>query len=221
MHGTIFWVRRESCLFRLFSYMLNLSFMGKEALVAEKKENLHPLVAFTGETGAGKTRHMKELVLRHADHFQVVPSITTRGKKPTESLEDFSFFYHQLSFEEFEVEKKEKKFIETDEYGESWYGTHAEILKQVLRSKIGVIALTPKGINAVKAAEIRVITIRIIAVGKPFIEIPMERKLSDISQYFLVKPDLTIHNNFTDDGLGFKRSFRYLELILIPSLVRA
>ena len=97
-----------------------------------------------GPFGVGKETLRKRVLAKYGDLFDYCISHTTRPKKPGEDDGD----YHFITTEVFERMKKEKKFLETCQNWDHYYGTSKEEMDRIRADgKIPYIEVNYKGAN--------------------------------------------------------------------------
>ncbi len=181
----------------------------------------HPLFCIVGASGSGKTTLITSLVQRHPQLLEIVPSTTTRRKKPEEEVRMFKKFYRRIHrHSTFEERLEQGDFIGADQYAGEWYGTNRYTLLRILHHRSGVIAVTEKGAEALRVEgvtrEFQVCVIEILPDGSDTSGISQERQNADRARRGTVLADHVIVNSFAEDGLDHALS--QLEKIVLANL---
>lgn len=92
-------------------------------------------IILTGSSGVGKNTVITEIEKRN-DHFKLMPTYTTRQKRPNE-VEGYPFYY--ITVDEFQEKIKNGELIEHEHIHNNFYGSSYKILKENLSENVVLI----------------------------------------------------------------------------------
>lgn len=92
-------------------------------------------IILTGSSGVGKNTVITEIERRN-DHFKLMPTYTTRQKRPNE-VEGYPFYF--ISVDEFQEKIKNGELIEHEHIHNNFYGSSYKILNDNLQENIVLI----------------------------------------------------------------------------------
>ena len=132
------------------------------------------LVDFVGPSAIGKTYWTEKLKRRFGNRLQRVRNVTTRQPRDDNDKKYYYFVTHQ----QFEEGIGQSVFLEHDRYLDQYYGSSLNEVKSVLRSSHGVVALTPRGTEALYACrdEINVSIILLRPASEEVLRKNLERR---------------------------------------------
>ncbi len=92
-------------------------------------------IILTGSSGVGKNTVITEIEKRN-DHFKLMPTYTTRQKRPNE-IDGYPFYY--ITVDEFQEKIKNGELIEHEHIHNNFYGSSYKILNDNLKDNIVLI----------------------------------------------------------------------------------
>lgn len=92
-------------------------------------------IILTGSSGVGKNTVITEIEKRN-DHFKLMPTFTTRQKRPNE-VEGYPFYF--ISVDEFQDKIKNGELIEHEHIHNNFYGSSYKVLNDNLQDNIVLI----------------------------------------------------------------------------------
>lgn len=107
-------------------------------------------IAICGPTCSGKSTLIRALLEQWPSAFAPIVTTTTRSPRPGEVP---GRDYYFVSRDEFEQYAAQGELVESDEVSGHWYGVRRDELRRLAVSgRIGVVALTPNGIDPTRTA---------------------------------------------------------------------
>ncbi len=106
------------------------------------------LFVFVGGTAVGKTYWSDRLIRRSAERGRPVRRVKNTTTRNPRSVLDFES-YNFVTQDKFEAMIKNGQLAENDTFRDKHYGSSIDCIKRVLASSHGILALTPKGAEAV------------------------------------------------------------------------
>ncbi len=98
-------------------------------------------IILTGSSGVGKNTVITEIEKRN-EHFKLMPTYTTRAKRPSE-VEGYPFYF--ISVDEFQQKIRDGELIEHEHIHNNFYGSSYKILNENLQD--GIVLIKDLGIE--------------------------------------------------------------------------
>lgn len=153
--------------------------------------NLHPIIAFVGPSGAGKTSMVIELKRRHPGSTLFIRTLTSR---PFRNAED-ELFYISTPKEEILAMHARGEIFQLLEYAGNFYATRWDDMRSWLAQGVGLMALIEEAVDLYRNA-FPVIVIKIRPTGA-YSNRDAIREAADAKRDAIdVRPDLVIENAF-------------------------
>lgn len=153
--------------------------------------NRHPIIAFVGPSGAGKTSMVIELKRRHPDATLFIRTLTSR---PFRNAED-ELFYISTPKEEILAMQTRGEIFQILEYAGNYYATRWDDLRTWLTQGVGLMALIEEAVDLYRSAFPMVI-IKVRPTGA-YSNRDATRAAADAKRDAIdVQPDLLIENAF-------------------------
>jgi guanylate kinase len=135
--------------FFLFSLFAGLRYFRNPRLEKEEaKLREAQCVAVAGPSGVGKGT-LINMYLEKNDDYELVPSHTTRAPRDNE-LDGVHYYF--INQEQFLKDEQDGKFIEYNKYGDNYYGTSSDALKNIReRGKIPLLDIDINGCKSLIA----------------------------------------------------------------------
>lgn len=185
-------------------------------------------IILTGSSGVGKNTVITEIE-KHESNFKLMPTFTTREKRPTE-VDGYPFYF--ISKQEFQEKIKHAELIEYEFIHENYYGSSYKILKENLNDNVVLIKdlgiegaqnLTKKISHLTPVKKIFLTTtkreLKRRLKGRGEKQIKLRLKRYDREQGEINKFDYIIVNNNLDKTCNIIKSIYDKELVdILPTL---
>lgn len=112
-------------------------------LLAEFKGKNY-LIVLVGPRAVGKTYAIEKLISEFGSRLKRVKNFTTRQPRNDQDKK----YYYFVSKDQFLERLNNFDFLEHDEHEDDYYGSSLEEIRQALRFSNGILAITPKGAQA-------------------------------------------------------------------------
>jgi guanylate kinase len=163
---------------------------------------MRTIFGLVGQSGAGKTTLIEEIVRRLPDRIAIVKSLTTRPRRGPED----DTFYDFIPVEEMRQRETEGRLAQISEYAGNLYANDRQQLDELLDKKFGINALVEDGVNNLRRAGYSVTVIKVLPVhhisqvDKQYL-IPLERREADKRRSQINLPaDFILNNSFEPGG---------------------
>lgn len=153
---------------------------------------------FVGPSGSGKTTLMLSALKLLPEKISLVQSFTTREKRPGEDAHSYYF----IDKEEFKRTLESGGIAQWVLYADNYYGSLNSTIKDILKKKHAIIAVTEHGVIMLKEAGYQVATIKVIPKGATLPEKVSQTRLKDDEARAKIKIDfdLEVVNSFELGG---------------------
>ena len=155
------------------------------------------IFGLVGQSGAGKTTLMLEIVNRLPQRIAIIKSLTTR---PWRHEED-KLFYHFISREEMQRRKDDKRLVQISEYDDNLYANDKQELDELLSQHSGIAALVEEGVQNLRRAGYHVTVIKVLPVHNKLTPTAASRADEDAKRAATNMPaDVILNNSFEPGG---------------------
>jgi guanylate kinase len=176
---------------------------------------LHPIVAFVGPSGAGKTEIMRSIVRHDPEHYGFLPGFMTRHLRPGEEDMNLEVILPAVGKQSYEAFTRGETgvFANVAEYAGTYYGNVREVVNDFLVERTALKDLVPEGILNFRRAGYNVEVIVVIPLGHTP-RLGREKADQEAARHYTaLEPVLGVVNDHNDpEGLqkAIDKVIRYL-----------
>lgn len=158
---------------------------------------MHPIIAFVGQSGSGKTSLMRAMIEEMPDRVMMCMSVTTR---PPRGNPDDDAMYRFETTANFEQRIAKGEFIHYVTHAGNYYGTLRVDADGVLATKCALGAFVEQGVKNLRASGYTVHVVKIRPVGA-FVPNDPSRAAEDAARDAIdVQPEVVLFNDFSPGG---------------------